>query len=124
MMFLRAVPIKIRLLAVVLLLVGSSLDAGVRSFCLPTANLPSTNQTAAVNPQVGPSDLTISLQLFRSKSEQAPLSQSCGDKDAAFHSDWTVRGSAGPCGLNGWRTAPAKPLCEQALHQRTGVFLS
>ncbi|MCE9527856.1 MAG: hypothetical protein K8R36_17575 [Planctomycetales bacterium] len=76
-MFLRTVPIKIRLLAVVLLLVGSSLDAGVRSFCLPTANLPSANQAAAVNPQVGPADLTISLQLFRSKSEQAPWSHIC-----------------------------------------------
>jgi hypothetical protein len=123
-MFLRTVPIKIRLLAVVLLLVGSSLDAGAGSFCLPSASLSSANQAAAVNPQVGPSDLTISLQLFRSKSEQAPLSQICSDKDAPFRSDWTLRGSAGPCTLNGWRTAPSKPLCEQALHQRTGVFLS
>ena len=123
-MFLQTVPIKIRLLAAVLLLVGSSLDAGVRSFCLPSANLAATNQAAAVNPQVGPSDLTTSLQLFRSKSEQAPLSQICSDKDAPFRSDWALRGSAGACTLNCWRTAPSKPLCEQALHQRTGVFLS
>ena len=123
-MFLRTVPIKIRLLAVVLLLVGSSLDVGVRSICLPSPNLSSANQPVAVNPQVGPSDLTISLQLFRSKSEQAPLSQICSDKDAPFRSNWTLRGSVSPCSLSGSGTAPSKPLCEQALHQRTGVFLS
>src|SRR5882762_5192298 len=123
-MYLRTMVIKSRVLAIVLLLVGSSLDVGVRSLCLPSGNLSSINLAAAVNPQVGPSDLTISLQLFRSKSEQAPLSQVFSNKDVAFRSDWTLRGSAGLGGLNGWHPATAKPLCEQALHQRTGVFLS
>jgi hypothetical protein len=122
-MRLRTVVTKCRLLAVLLLLAGTSLEMWSRQTAESALQLPLA-QAARVSLQVGSDQVPVSLQLYRSKIELAPLSQVRCDKDVALLPQSLLRGGSVTNRLNGWRTAPAKPLCEQALHQRTGVFLS
>ena len=122
-MHLRTVVTKCRLLAVLLLLAGTSLEMWSRQAAVPAEQLPPA-QAAGINLQVGSDQVPVSLQLYRSKSELAPLSHVRCDKDVVLLPQSPYRGGSESNRLNGWRTAPARPLCEQALHQRTGVFLS
>ena len=122
-MHLRTVVTKCRLLAVLLLLAGTSLEMWSRQTAELAGHLPLA-QGAGVNLQVGSDQVPVSLQLYRSQSELAPLSQVRCDKDVVLLPLSLYRGGNESNRLIGWRTAPAKPLCAQALHQRTGVFLS
>lgn len=121
-MYLRILVTRGRLLAVALLLAGSSLDAAYRPFSRPDQQSPS--QAALVISQVGSAEVPHTLQLYRSRSEQVPVTQVVSDQDGVLKRNSSLRGDAESCGLEGWRTAPSKPLCEQALHLRSGVLLS
>ena len=121
-MYLRILVTRGRLLAVALLLAGSSLDAGSRALSRPDQQV--SSWAAVVNSQVGSAEVPHSLQLYRSRSEQVPITQVVSDEDGVLKRNSSLRGGAEPCGLEGWRTALGKPLCEQALHLRSGVLLS
>ena len=121
-MYLPLIMTKCRLLAVALLLAGSSLDAGSHPLSWHDSQMPLT--AAALCPQVSSAEVPLSLQLYRSRSEQSPPTQVCSDELGILYRHSSVLGVNQPCGLEGWHPAAIRPLCEQALHQRTGVFLS
>ena len=119
-MYLRILVTRSRLLAIALLLAGSSLDAASRSLSRPDRQAPS--QATLVISQIGSAEVPHSLQLYRSRGEQILVTQVVSDEDLKRNS--SLRSGPESCGLEGWRTAPSKPLCEQALHLRSGVLLS
>jgi len=110
-----------RLLAVPLLL-AASLHPGSHSEAGTTECMPL--MPAAVAPQVSSAELPLTLQLYRSRGEQAPVTQVCTDQMETADRNSPIHIPEGLSGLREWSAALARPLCEQALHQRTGVFLS
>jgi len=120
-MYLRRILSKGRLLAVPLLL-AASLHPGSRSEAGTTENMPF--MPTAVAPQVSSAELPLSLQLYRSRNEQSPVTQVCTDQIGTADRHSPIRIPEQFSGLREWSAALARPLCEQALHQRTGVFLS
>ena len=121
-MYFRFIVTRGRLLAVALLVAGSSLELLTHSLSKPAQALPIS--AAAVNPEVSSAEVPLSLQLYRSRSEQGPQTQVGDNHDSPLSRRSCVPLDAATGSIFNGLRGSSKPLCAQALHERSGVLLS